>query len=137
MRIFVLEDSHSRIVLFKEIFSDPTIDLTISADVTEAAVLFSGNYDLILLDHDLSDAHYQDFSITEGTGSEFAAFMAASFPPSTGPVVIHSFNPDGSERMFQTLSGAGWTVFKQPFGLVLLEKLRELVQNVLDNPPKS
>ena len=126
MRVFVLEDSVSRIVCFKEIFWDyPRTQLEIVDNVISAKELFKGNYDLILLDHDLTDEHYEDKTITVGTGSEFAFWLAETQTPEQGPVLIHSFNPDGAQRMFKTLEEACWTVIKFPFGIDFLARLQQ------------
>ena len=131
MRVFVLEDSTSRIVCFKEIFEDPRVSLEISDNVTEAKQLFKGNYDLILLDHDLTDEHYTDKSIVAGTGSEFASWLAEFQKPEQGPVLIHSFNPDGAQRMFKTLEEACWTAIKFPFGVDFLTRLQQYRSDTL------
>ena len=144
MRVFILEDSNSRIILFREILAaDPSSDVFVTDDVVEATVKFSPPYDLILLDHDLSHEHENEVFTGQvptdhtGSGTEFAGWLAETQDPKHCPVIIHSYNPAGADRMSQLLQEAGWTVYKQPFGLTLLDKLRQLVKNSLDNGPKS
>jgi len=147
MRVFILEDSNSRIVLFREIFADLSIDLTICDDTVTAATKFVGDYNLILLDHDLEHHHQENLEAAVGkknTGSEFVDYLVMAAHPKQGPVVIHSYNPYSAEYMRSTLEKYDWSVYKQPFGLTLLEKLQEFVtkelaieRNSLDNSPKQ
>lgn len=141
MQVFILEDSNSRIILFREVLAaDPTSDVFITDDVVEAVVKFKPPYDLILLDHDLSHEHENEAFTGQtptdhtGSGTEFAQWLAKTQDPALCPVVIHSHNPAGAERMFQALTSSGWSVYKQPFGLVLLDKLRRLVKETLATP---
>ena len=144
MKIFILEDSNSRIILFREILAaDPSSDVFVTDDVVEATVKFNPPYDLILLDHDLAHEHENEVFTGQvptchtGSGTEFAGWLAQTQDPTKCPVIIHSYNPAGAERMSQLLREKGWMVYKQPFGLTLLDKLRLLVRNSLDNSPVS
>jgi CheY-like chemotaxis protein len=121
MKVFILEDSHSRMVLFQEILGWKNI--THAQTVEEGVRLFEKfrPFDLILLDHDLEDAHYGDQQRIVGTGSEFATWLN-DFNPEC-PIIVHSYNPDGARRMDDTLSRAGWDVVRQPFGMDLLRTL--------------
>lgn len=138
IRIFLLEDSYSRVILFREIFAHPSIYLDQAKTVEEGKKLFQGDYDLILLDHDLEDAHYSEVTegkvpeTFDGTGTEFAKWMASYHKPTQGPVVIHSYNPDGAKRMQDILVEAGWYVTRCPFGLTILDNCKRLVEEVLD-----
>jgi len=116
-------------ILFREILIDH--EITHADNVEDAKVLFAGNeYDLILLDHDLEDAHYQNLDTEVGTGTEFARWMVEAQSPEQGSVVIHSYNPDGAKRMEDALLDAGWAAYRSPFGLTLLTKLQQLVHDV-------
>jgi DNA-binding NarL/FixJ family response regulator len=125
MKVFILEDSYSRVSLFQEILSAKN-ELYIRDNVKDAKALFAEHYPfgLICLDHDLSDEHYKDFSTEVGTGTEFARWMADYSP--NCPVIIHSYNPDGRLRMQVDLTRAGWNVKVQPFGMTLLRELEAL-----------
>jgi DNA-binding response OmpR family regulator len=124
VKIFILEDSINRIQLFREIlYADVEVDM--ADDLNEAKRKFNPPYDLILLDHDLSHEDYMDFGREQNNGTEFAKWMAHFNP--VCPVIIHSYNPAGAERMAASLTAAGWRVTLQPFGLKLLDQLREMV----------
>lgn len=123
MRTFILEDSHSRIVLFYEAL-EPA-NLTVAKTVQKAISKWDPPYDLVLLDHDLADEDYERPEKEDGTGTEFARWLVAAHDPSTAKkVIIHSYNHAGRERMYYTLSEAGWNVEQLPFGLTLLDRLR-------------
>ena len=136
MRVFILEDSHSRIVLFKELFATvPDLELTICDDTVDAATKFVGDYDLILLDHDLEHKHYDNLEGAVGqknTGSEFVEYLVMAAHPKQGPVIIHSYNPYGSEYMFKVLTKCDWKAYRCPFGLTLLEKLKLFIEKLLN-----
>lgn len=131
MKVFILEDSHSRIKVFEEIFGINSMYCT--KDVNEAKELYAkyAPFDLILLDHDLADEHYAEVEDgvpqTEGTGTEFAKWLAETTERKS-TVVIHSYNPEGANRMASALQS--WPVFRQPFGLKLIDELRKFVKMV-------
>ena len=126
MRTFLLEDSHDRIVLFYEALHEAGVtDITARKTVSRAKATFEPPYDLVLLDHDLADEDYERPEKEDGTGTEFARWLAASQDPSTArKVIIHSYNHSGRQRMYETLAEAGWNVEQLPFGLALLDRLR-------------
>lgn len=124
MKVFILEDSQSRIRLFKEIFGVYNITLTDKVDRAKELYEAYAPFDLILLDHDLADDHYTDQQREEGTGTEFATWL--QWQPKRTPVIIHSYNPDGAARMETVLREAGWPVTRIPFGLHLIDILKKL-----------
>lgn len=124
MKVLILEDSWSRTSLFIEIFGHANV--YVSEIVSGAIEDFEKHapFDFIMLDHDLSDQDQMTMKVA-GTGTEFAQFLATQKPHCQ--VIIHSYNPDGAARMERILTGAGWDVLRQPFGLTLLDNLRKLV----------
>lgn len=125
MRTFILEDSIERMKQFHEVLG---FDVTAAATVEGAQKKFDPPYDLILLDHDLVDAHYmQAYGDIHTTGTEFARWLASTQTPA-GQVFIHSYNQHGAVRMYDTLRVAGWGVSREPFGPTLLRYLAELVR---------
>ena len=123
MRTFILEDSHSRIVLFYEALGSD--GLTVAKTVLKAKSRWDPPYDLVLLDYDLADEDYERPEKEDGTGTEFARWLVAAHDPSTArKVIIHSYNHAGRQRMYSTLAEAGWNVEQLPFGLTLLDRLR-------------
>lgn len=80
-------------------------------------------YDVVCLDHDLSEAHYLEafegnIPSLIGSGTEIAEWMAgAEFPVGNKPglVVLHSLNPAGRKRMYDFLHYAKFNVKEMPF----------------------
>lgn len=104
MRIFILEDDHERIELFRKFLFDQ--DLTIAEDAIDAIAILSNNkFDLLMLDHDLGNRQMVS-SDDKNTGSEVVRWIVQSGMkcPTT---IIHSYNPDGAESMFNALKKHG------------------------------
>jgi hypothetical protein len=81
-------------------------------------------FDLILLDHDLGGQTYVESG--PGTGQEVADWLARyRYSPQffhrvpQPRVVVHSWNPDGGKRMFNTLTDAGYDADRVYFGKIL------------------
>lgn len=81
--------------------------------------LEAGRYDLVSLDHDLEDKHYEAYqrgyaetAPLAKTGWDVVVFMR-SIPEERRPkyVNVHSFNPSAKERMIADLRANGYTVF--------------------------
>lgn len=120
MRIFILEDMETRNTWFRQNFIGNVIDFTM--DVEEASELLSKNqYDVIFLDHDLADAHYDTWAKSqmtneeyaeelENTGYDVAKWIAENNNNSQAQVIIHSCNEWGSKRMFHILNDKGYDV---------------------------
>lgn len=116
MRVFILEDDPSRIRRFQRALAGNNVTMT--DNVPDAISKYDGPYDVVCLDHDLGG---QVFVPSEhpNTGYAFAKWLADSDKKS--PVIVHSMNPPGAERMVQRLgSRAVW----EPFGEDLLAHLR-------------
>jgi hypothetical protein len=120
MRVFILEDDLTRVILFREALMRH--DVTHAESLTEAVEMYRGPYDLLLLDHDLGGEVFVD-SEKEDTGAGFCRWVSGE--PTT--VLIHSYNAPGAAQMNVTLVEKGWAnVGYVPFGLRLLNHLRKL-----------
>ena len=104
VRIFVLEDDPIRIQWFREKFFGHDLTLVSSCkDVFQ----FKAPYDLVLLDHDLGDN-----TITGVMGIDYPdngyTFVQAldakgALDGLACPMIIHSYNATGAQRMAETL----------------------------------
>ena len=105
MRIFILEDDHERIELFRELVIGH--ELTIAEDAATAIAILGSDsgFDLFMLDHDLGNRQMVS-NDDKNTGSEVVRWIVQSSMkcPTT---IIHSYNPDGAESMFNALKKHG------------------------------
>ena len=127
--VFVLEDDPARHRVFREHQMDED-RLTIITSAQEAITHLQDHvYDLIFLDHDLREEHYGPAEHDDATtGYAVAKWLADNPTKSEGaPVVIHSFNPVGAKRMFDTLHDANRLAYLVPFNQVALH-LRMLAE---------
>lgn len=121
MRILILEDEQYRIDSFKENFIGCTLDITKSPE--EAIEWLTENtYDFIFLDHDLSEIDYENFHNSimgeSGTGYDVSRFLGNNVNLNKDvPVVIHSINPAGSNRMFESMRNRK-NINKIPFNVL-------------------
>ena len=115
-RVLIVEDDESRCDWFRLRLAHFELDVTCSV---EQAIEWLGarEYELLLLDHDLLDAHYfSDEPDDERTGYAVAAWLASH--PNAQPratVVVHSLNYAGARRMIEKLVEAGFDAECVPF----------------------
>lgn len=104
MKILILEDDDRRIRKFKENFIGCQLFIT-HLPATANKWLEEEEFDLIFLDHDLADEHYIfDTNCSETTGLCTAEFLGNNPHLCKNTIIIvHSQNPNGSERMMQAL----------------------------------
>jgi hypothetical protein len=100
MKVFILEDSDSRIEWFKQHF--PNADIAKTAK--EAYIYLENEYDLIFLDHDLGGEILVD-SNKDNTGYQVAKFISSSINKNT-ETIIHTLNPCGAQNMKNALPHA-------------------------------
>jgi CheY-like chemotaxis protein len=115
-RVLIVEDDETRCVWFRTHLQDRVLDVTCS--VEEAiAWLAAREYELILLDHDLTLEHYfSNERDDERTGYAVAAWLAANPDTQRGAqVIIHSLNYEGALRMLDKLLEAGFDAEHIPF----------------------
>lgn len=115
-RILIVEDDERRRSWFDQEFAHYERDIT--HDVSLAVQWLRGrDYALIFLDHDLEEEHYELEMADDGlTGYVVAAWLAEhpECQPAT-PIIIHSLNYPGSQRMLQCLLNAGRKAEYVPF----------------------
>lgn len=115
-RALILEDNAARCDWFRRKFSECRCDVT--HHVLQAIEwLGEEEYDLILLDHDLTAAHYHSFSLNdERTGYAVASWLA-DHPEYQGGsrIIVHTQNYLGAERMLEVLHEAGREAEHIPF----------------------
>lgn len=121
MRILFLDDDQHRINVFVDWcqqrgHGDVRVVKT-SAEAIEA--LTHSDFDIIFLDHDLGGEQMVESG--PGTGQEVAQWLADRFNYliHTGilpKVVVHSWNPEGGKRMFNTLTDVGFDAERIYFG---------------------
>lgn len=125
MRILILEDNHWRNHWFIENFKGHALTMCDSVQ-TALKWVTKNEFDILFLDHDLSDAHYEAAlngqSITEGTGYEVAKVIPETINKDK-PVIIHSMNPVGGKRMKLVI---GNNAVQIPFGYFDKNILQEI-----------
>lgn len=119
LKVFILEDDGWRIALFQETLEG--CDLTV-INSCEEYEKFTPPYDVILLDHDLGD------SIFDGDGNKFLSLIKDKLPlqSKSAMIVVHSWNPEGAQRMCDTLKASGLNTIRWAFSLGLLEFLKKI-----------
>lgn len=105
MKILFLDDDATRRQLFKMYSVGHLVTFAVTApgaisELARAQAL-GEPFDVAYLDHDLREEHYHG-TVDALTGLGVAQWIAAN-PECTRAVIIHSFNPDGSAAMFDTL----------------------------------
>jgi CheY-like chemotaxis protein len=115
-RILIVEDDAERCAWFSRKFSGIRQDVT--CDVLEAiAWLKVHDYQLILLDHDLTEEHYfSNEPDDERTGYAVALWLAQNPDcQRDATILIHSLNYTGAARMLEALHNAGRDAEHVPF----------------------
>ena len=124
MRVLIVEDDENRMVGFNKIFADDEVHWAKNAYAGIRA-LKKGEYDLVMLDHDLADEHYGDLNAAaesgKGTGQEVAQHMATMENPPPF-AFVHSWNPAGAMAIELILATAGINTFRSPFGSADLKR---------------
>lgn len=110
MRILFLDDDISRhLIMMPKLVGHEVVQVYTAAEAVEALEANEA-FDLVFLDHDLSNDHYAsaetgNFGKMENTGYEVAVYiegkLAANKRPKT--VVVHTMNPPGGKRMMAAL----------------------------------
>jgi NAD+-processing family protein with receiver domain len=126
VRIFILEDDQIRIGAFLAAIP-PNHEVTVATQLSGpngAYKKFKPPYGLILLDHDLGGRQFVS-SDEEETGFQFCRWLGTAPVDCDTSVVIHSYNQDGAKAMSRLLMDNGWIVVVIPFGVPLLNALKE------------
>ena len=115
-RILIVEDDDRRRSWFDKKFAQCERDATDNVTVA-VQWLRERNYSLIFLDHDLVEEHYSLEMADDGlTGYTVAAWLAENpARHAATPIIIHSLNYAGSQRMLECLQNAGLQAEHVPF----------------------
>lgn len=113
MKILFLDDSSTRTTMFMSNWIGNEIHTVATADGA-LKLLESNKYDMIFLDHDLEEEHY-DMTKPEDKNGFFVARKMLEFKHLHGQtVVLHSLNQNGRENMESVLKD-DFNVIKLPF----------------------
>lgn len=109
MKVFILEDEiYKYRAPIKQILEAKGHTLHIATNVADAKQMFTGDYDLLLLDHDMNGVI--DSSELPNCGYQFVLWFLQQ--PLKGsrkpPVVVHSQNHSGARKMVMELESAGF-----------------------------
>jgi len=121
IKVFILEDCPNRMKWFREKFNEGiTLYTATSVEAGKKVYEENGPFQLLLLDHDLADEHYEEHkggeAVLKGSGTEFARWLVneeTQWARQHCEVVIHSLNPHGAERMRGILSKSGFCVVRK------------------------
>lgn len=117
MRILFLDDNHLR---RRDFVRSHIGDIVALAETAEEAIRLLGNgtsYDLVSLDHDLTEAHYGDIYAQEehaDSGLAVARFIAQMETPPP-KIILHTWNNMGALKMFHAMEHLGIEIVLQPF----------------------
>lgn len=117
MRLFILEDYEERTHWFSSVFLLDEMVLCNQAGLA-MELLRTVKFDVILLDHDLCGDAYVP-SDHPNTGFTVVKGLWTTINRDT-PVVVHSHNPEGADRMMDILGARGHRI---PFGRISREEL--------------
>jgi hypothetical protein len=117
MRILFLDDDERRHEEFRKHAAGHYVLHVYTAAAAIKSLTLEPRFDVASLDHDLELLHYGKDADGYGTGMEVAEFiriMPRDLRP--GLVVIHSWNPGGSQRMARALRFSGAEILREEFG---------------------
>ncbi len=121
-KILVVEDDAIRIGTFRNDLEPHTVHVAISVEEAKERLIQS-TYDMVFLDHDLEFGERTYIDPEEAdTGYQLAKWMAGQDRFRTLPVVIHSFNWFGANRILRLLDNSVYI----PFGLYPLAEVARL-----------
>ena len=134
MHIFLLDDEANKAPRNQigMIFADHTF--TVATSCEEGRNKFQGQYDLVLLDHDMRGFFETDLSYPN-TGFMFASWMVSRYLVNKDfvnlkkpPIFLHSQNSAGRMRMASLLRLHQFPIKECPFGFDYLNMLREIAK---------
>jgi len=121
-KILVVEDDAIRIGTFREQLEPHTVHVAISVEEAKERLLQS-TYDLLFLDHDLEFGERIYINPEEAdTGYQLAKWISGQKRYKDLPIVVHSFNWFGANRILRLLENAIYI----PFGLYPLAEIAHL-----------
>jgi len=131
MKALILEDDKRRILWFEEKLKDAEADFTVKAKKC-IELLKKNLYDIIFLDHDLDGKIFVP-SEKSNTGYQVAKVIPETINKNT-PVVIHSYNPDGAEKMRDAIGGSATLCSFGDFDIQVLDnEIKFIPKTVLND----
>lgn len=121
-RILLVEDDPDRVAVFREELDGR--EMEVAATAQEALRLLTGpRYDLVFLDHDLEGGARVYIDPEEpGTGYQVAKHLAERPEYRGVPVVVHSYNWFGGNKIVKLLPNAVYV----PFGMYSVAEVARL-----------
>jgi CheY-like chemotaxis protein len=117
MKILIVDDSLERIKTFQQ--GNTNHNVYTATTVVDALTLLSlTKFDIILLDHDMSDISYTNQSGV-GEGQAIVNTIIKKQLNKEANYIIHSLNPVGREMMYTKLKDSGFKVEKSPFAWLI------------------
>ena len=122
MNVFILEDSDERIKWFKTTWARYA-HLVVCTNYYHAVQEFQKfDFSLILLDHDLGWSGLLGSDDIKNSGAHFAEWLSCNYGHiSHVPVIIHSHNSMGAQKMVDHLDKGGFKSEVIPFSALRIE----------------
>lgn len=140
LHILVVEDSDTRFKSIRDALDDNIVKRVKTAPEAQTA-LTRERFDLVMLDHDLDEAHYEGKPTEEMTGADLTLWMRSQPEGFMEPraFFIHSHNPVGSAHMWSDLTRAfkDKRVEYSPWGALKTSSLlREMLHDLHSDAPE-
>lgn len=115
--MLILEDNGARIEYFKRVYPAAAIVKTAKDAIYNLNLV---QHSVVSLDHDLNGEAFVD-SDCHDCGMEVVRWIVANRPP-IERILLHTANRKASKAMKDALVGAGYKVYRVPFGGVYDER---------------
>lgn len=131
MKILFIDDSPERRKVFKSNSIGFIVDFAENAD--SAIELFSKNtYNLIYIDHDLEDSHYDNPTDQDKNGAYIAKELLKNENNNNSTIIIHSLNENGRKNIKSILNSKYKYIYTpEDFGISFLWKIS--INDILSN----
>jgi CheY-like chemotaxis protein len=125
MKIFILDDEIYKAPRNQIIKALHAHNLDIAVSYYDAKDRYKGEYDILLLDHDMRG--YYDVSTYHNTGFQFCRWLVTLSVKLPRPkVFLHSQNATGRANMKDLLSKCGFPVVEFPFSPSYVQMLKQI-----------
>lgn len=126
MRILILDDSDSRLRIFREKLQGAAVTCTKYAKKCINFLNYDGPWNFVFLDHDLNGEIYVPSG--PGTGYEVAEWLNKNPEKKPKNIIIHTCNEHAGPLMVKLLPEALWLpgIFMIDFQLKDLDDLKEI-----------
>lgn len=118
--ILILDDDRSRLLAFQKRFGAYNVKLTIVSNAADAIrAITTTQYNIICLDHDLTEEQNKALYFGIGSGTQVASYLAGIYNPKNECclrqiIFIHSTHSKAAALMFNILDSAGYIVHIRP-----------------------